>query len=306
MYDSVRRPTNKRTEMGTTAEKIARNVAAQVKAPVIDLGSYRRAKQLIQEARIDRDGFDQRIAEGSDPCFAVYTHAQALVSIAAEHLSETKEARQFMRIVSEAEDIYMPGYPPMSPVTSSHFAMWSLFDVQFGQSRETIGTCFLRIAELTGLPAGLRATVAAMQASRLGLYVHCGVDGRFVRLREIGKAEPTRCVVPAGYSGKVGEVWLARLLPPVDARFDYHVVVTTPYIIQAVPEAEWLAYIDRERLRLGSNVAARKMDAQTFIMKHGPSVNHWNEYIFCGYAGHCTEAVYLTGVPDIKASLPHA
>ena len=88
---------------------------------------------MIKEARLDRDGFDQRIADGSDPCFAVYTHAQALVSIAAEHLSATKEARQFTRIVSEVEDIYMPSYPPMSPVTSSHFAMWSLFDVQFGQ-----------------------------------------------------------------------------------------------------------------------------------------------------------------------------
>ena len=292
--------------MGTTAEKIARNVAAQAKAPVVDMAPYRWAKQLIKDAKISRDGFEQRITDGLDPCHAVYAHAQALISVAAEHLSTTKEARQFTRIVSEAEDIYMPGYPPMSPVTTSHFAMWSLFDVQFGQSHETIGTCFLRIAELTGLPSGLRATAVAMQTSRLGLYVHCGLDGRFVLLREIGNAAPVPCLVPAGYGGSVGEIWLARLLPPVDASFNYHVASTTPYIIQGVPEATWLAYIEREVARLGSKMPPRKMDARTYIMKHGPSVNHWNEYIFCAYAGHCKEAVYLTGIPDNKATLPHA
>ena len=41
-------------------------------------------------------------------------------------------------------------------------------------------------------------------------------------------------------------------------------------------------------------------------MKHGPEVNHWNEYIHCGYTGHRPEAIFLTGIPDIRESLPHA
>jgi hypothetical protein len=184
--------------------------------------------------------------------------------------------------------------------------MWSLFDLQFGQSHETIGTCFLRIAELTELPAGLRATAAALQSSRLGLYEHCGHEGRFVRLREIGQERIVRCQVPTGYTGAAGEIWLARLLPPVDASFDYHVVSTTPYVILGGSEPVWLAYLDRERRRLGSKPLPRKIDLTTYIMKHGPSVNHWNEYVLCAYAGHCDEAVFLTGIPDIKESLPHA
>jgi hypothetical protein len=135
--------------------------------------------------------------------------------------------------------------------------MWSLFDVQFGQSHETIGTCFVRIAELTGLPAGLRATVAALQASRLGLYVHSGHDGHFVRLREIGTDHPTLCLVPAGYRGEVGEIWLARLLPPASALFNYHVAVTTPYVIRGFPEAAWVSYLNRERHRIGSKIPVR-------------------------------------------------
>jgi hypothetical protein len=45
---------------------------------------------------------------------------------------------------------------------------------------------------------------------------------------------------------------------------------------------------------------------RAYIMKHGPTPNHWNEYIFCAYTGHQHEAVFLTGIPDIKESLPHA
>ena len=292
--------------MGTTAEKIARHVAAQTAAPVIDLAGHRQMKQLLCDAKLDAGGFEQQIAEGLDPCFAVYTHAQALISIVAEQLSETKEAKGFARLVAEAEDTYMPGYPPMSPVTTSHFTMWALFDLQFGQSHETIGTCFLRIAELTDLPVGLRATSAALQSSRLGLYAHCGHEGRFVRLREIGQESIVRCHVPAGYAGKAGEIWLARLLPPANTVFDYSVVSTTPYVIRDGSELAWLAYLDRERCRLGSKPLQRKIDATTTIMKYGPSVNHWNKYIFCAYASHCNEAVFLTGIPDIKESLPHA
>lgn len=292
--------------MGTTAEKIARHVVAQAKAPVIDLASHRQMKQLLRDAKLDAGGFERRIAEGTDPCFAIYLHAQSLISILAEQLSETKEARQFARLAAEAEDTYMPSFPPMSPVTTSHFTMWALFDLRFGQSHDTIGTCFLRIAELTDLPAGLRATASALQSSRLGLYVHGGQDGRFVKLREIGQERAVRCLVPAGYRGEAGEVWLARLLPPASALFDYHVVSTTPYVIVGGAEPDWLAYLDRERRRLGNKPLPRKIDATTYIMKHGPSVNHWNEYIFCAYAGHQTEAVFLTGIPDIKASLPHA
>jgi hypothetical protein len=84
--------------LGTTAEKIARNTAAQMTSPGANLAG----KQPLQEAEVDRDGFEQ-IADGLDPCHAVYVHAQGIVSIVAEHLSATKEARQFTRIVHAAE-----------------------------------------------------------------------------------------------------------------------------------------------------------------------------------------------------------
>ena len=35
-------------------------------------------------------------------------------------------------------------------------------------------------------------------------------------------------------------------------------------------------------------------------------MKHMNEYIHCGYSGHRREAIFLTGIPDIQQSLPHA
>jgi hypothetical protein len=156
------------------------------------------------------------------------------------------------------------------------------------------------------MPVELRTTVAALQASRLGIYVHCGHEGRFDRLREIGTEAAILCLVPAGYRGDVGEVWLARLLPPPTALFGHQVVVTTPYIVRGREEVQWLAYLERELQRVGAKIPVRNMDATSYIMKHGPSANHWNEYIFCAYTGYCKEAVFLTGIPDLKESLPHA
>ena len=89
------------------------------------------------------------------------------------------------------------------------------------------------------------------------------------------------------------------------AQFNYHVAATTPYIMRDGSEAVWLAYLERERNRVGSKLPSRKMDATTTIMKFGPTANHWNEYIFCADVGHCTEAVFLTGIPDMKETLPH-
>ena len=58
-----------------------------------------------------------------------------------------------------------PSGPPMSPLTVSDFTMWALFDVRFGSSRETMGSCILRIAPEFNCPSWLTDTVERMQQS---------------------------------------------------------------------------------------------------------------------------------------------
>src|ERR1700730_13926443 len=237
------------TVMGTTADKIAEKIASQLKSKIIDLSGLRAAQQLFQEARIDADGLKKLMSKGHDPCHALYIFAQNFASVLGEQLSEIKETRQFVKIVSDAEDEYQPGGPPLSPLTVSYFTMWALFDVLFGQSHETIGACILRIGPLIEMPPWLLDVIGHMQRSTMGVHVHCGTEGHLVRLRALGSQETKLCHVPSGYVGQAaGELWFVRLLPPAHALFDYHIVFNTPYIFWSMSPSACSPIILPERL----------------------------------------------------------
>jgi hypothetical protein len=292
--------------MGTTADKIAGRITSRLKSKITDLSGIRAAEQFFQEAQIDADGVKKLALTGHDPCHALYIFAQNFASVLSEQLSEMKETRRFVKIVSDAEDEYQPSGPPLSPLTASYFTMWALFDVVFGRSDETMGNCILRIGPLIEMPRWLLDVIGLMQRSTMGVHMHCGTEGRLVRLRALGSQETKLCHVPSGYVGQAGDLWFVRLLPPANALFDYHIVFNTPYVFVDVTEPMFTNYLAREIDRLGSRTLPAKLEASAYIMKHGLSLNHWNEYIFCAYAGHQHNAVFLTGIPDIKKSLPHA
>jgi hypothetical protein len=294
------------TIMGATADKIAGKIASQLKSNVVDLSGLRAVRQIFEEARLDADGLNKLLSKGHDPCHAVYIFAQNFASVLGEQLSKMNEAQQYVKIVGDAEDEYQPGGPPLSPLTISYFTMWALFDVLFGHSHETIGTCILRIGQLLEMPRWLLDVIGLMQRSTMGIHVHCGSEGQLVRLRALGSQETRLCHVPSGYAGQPGELWFIRQLPPANALFKYHIVFNTPYVLVDVTERMFADYLGREIGRMGSRTLPGKLEASAYIMKHGPTANHWNEYIFCAYTGHRHDAVFLTGIPDIKESLPHA
>ena len=261
---------------------------------------------MALEAGLGDDGLARHVSAGIDPCHAIYTMGQNIASLMAESISEMREAKGYVRIAGDAEDEYMPGGPPMSPLTVSYFTMWALFDVRFGSSRETMGSCILRTAGEFDCPSWLLDTVEQMQQSRMGFYVHCGSDDEGVLLREVGMREIISCKVPAGYIGRKGQIWFVRVLPPPNALCRHYIVFNTPYVIGAYTERAFIDYLERELARMKANKPLKTDDAHAHLMKYGPDPNHWNEYIFCAYSGHQNEAVFLTGIPDIPQSLPHA
>ena len=105
------------TVMRTTADKIAGKIASQFKSNVVDLSGHRTMWEVLEEAQLDVDRLKRLISDGRDPCHALYIFAQNFASVLGEQLSEMKEARQFVKIVSNAEDEYQPGGPPFSPLT---------------------------------------------------------------------------------------------------------------------------------------------------------------------------------------------
>ena len=163
--------------MGSVADKIAKKITMQIRSNVIDLSSYRAGRELANEAGLDTDRVRKLVQQGSDPCHALYVVGQNFASVLAEQISMMSEAKGYARVVGRAEDEYLPSGPPMSPLTPSYFTTWAFFDVQFGASRETMGTTILRVAELTGLPEWILDVVGLMHQSRMGFYVNCGIEG---------------------------------------------------------------------------------------------------------------------------------
>ncbi len=294
--------------MGSVANKIAKKLKSSRKSKVVDLAAWREGRELALETGLvgDDKTLSKKFAD-YDPCHAMYCVGQNFASVMTELISGLREAKGYARIVGDAEEEYMPDYPPMSPLTTSYFTMWAMFDVQFGSSRETMGTCILRIVpEFDGL-SWVTDIVELMQQSRMGFYVHCGCKDGAVLLREVGTREVLSCLSPAGYRGKKGQIWFVRVLPPPHHLCHQHIVFNTPYVIRDYPERAFTDYLKREFARMKEKKELPKVDgARRHLMKYGPDPNHWNEYIFCAYSNHQHDAIFLTGIPDIPQSLPHA
>ena len=293
--------------MGSVADRIARKILSSRGSKVVDLAGWREGRKMALDAGLGGEGpVPARFAD-HDPCHGLYALAQNIASLLSESMSTMREAKDFVRIVGAAEDEYMPSGPPMSSLTVSYFTMWALFDVRFGSSRETMGSCILRIAPEFDFPAWLTDIVHLMQQSRMGFFVHCGSKGEGVLLREAGTEEIVSCAVPAGYAGSEGEIWFVRVLPPPHELCRYHIVFNTPYVIRDYPEHAFIDYLERELARMkAQKKPPRTDDPHGHLMKYGLEPSHWNEYVHCAYSGHRHEAIFLTGIPDIRESLPHA
>ena len=150
--------------MGSVADKIAKKILSFRGSKVVDLAAWREGREMALEAGFgDEDPALGKLA-GHDPCHAPYIMGQNFASFMAESISGMREAKGYVRTVGDAEEEYLPGGPPMSPLTTSHFTMWALFDVRFGSSRETMGSCILpyRFYKLILLRRGLESVKVVM------------------------------------------------------------------------------------------------------------------------------------------------
>ena len=291
--------------MGSVADKIAKKIISSGVSKAFDPASWGEGGAMSLESGFGDDAPALGEFAGLDPCHALYAVAQNVASLMAESISAMREAKDYARIVSEAEEQYLPSGPPISPLTVSYFTMWALFDVRFGSSRETMSNCILRIVPEFDCPSWLVDALEGMHQSRMGFFVHCGSEGEGVLLREVGAREIVSCTVPAGYIGCEGQIWFVRVLPPLH-RSHRHIVFNTPYVFQGHPERAFVDYLGRELARMSEKKPPGRDVSHDHLMKYGPDPNHWSEYIFCAFLGYQPEAVFLTGIPDIQQSLPHA
>jgi hypothetical protein len=289
--------------MGTIAEKLRRRLGkTRISRQPTALSKLRHLVRHVEDEI--GPAKSPHGLRGYHPSHAVYLATQNMVSYLAEELSALPELHEYAKTVGQAEDEYMPGGPPLSPLSKSYFTTW-----------ETIGTCLLDIGPELGLSADYMAAIRLLQHSRMGVYEHHGVAGERVRLQELISGQSHTCLVPAGYLGRAGELWYARILPPPLADSDDSVVFTTPYCLIAPGKREWTAFLDRTMPKTGLPLSAPALTktgivpgypALEVLLKYGLSPSYWHEFIFLAYFNYRFNVVFLTGLPNVPESLPHA
>jgi hypothetical protein len=244
------------------------------------------------------------IAAGFDPIHAVYIFVHRITSVFSETVSRLPEMRAYADEVGDAEEEYMPSGPPMSPLTTSYFSCWAFFDHRIGKTTDTLAECLIEANDSIGLNPHQLEAVRKMSRSRMGVYEHRGTEGKHVRLRELIADREFLCHSTSGYRGKAGELWYVRLFPPLEPGLaSHHVVFTTPYVLIGQTRDDWIAYLKRSLVGIK---AASEADALQQLLKFGLTRNHWNELVLLAYHHHQADAIFLAGIPDLKATLPHA
>lgn len=289
-------------ELGVISTKLGKVLSGGGGRRTVSLADFAELRAYCEES-LSSAGLPKRLRT-ADPIHAFFIVGQNMASIFAEVISAAPEMKEYYKAVADAEGLYFPDGPPISPLTRSYFTCWAFFDLAFGKDRETIGTCFIDLAHLLKTPPPLLESVRLLQASRMGIYEHGGTSRRkYLDLTELLTGRSFRCICPAGYIGRRGELWYARVLPPPVNSVDYSVVMTTPYILVGHSKKEWIDFFGRQGLVDSDPQLEPKLGR---FMKHGLSRHFWNEFVFEAYFNHRREFILLEGIPDKPETLPHS
>lgn len=285
--------------MGIVSRKFNQRIKSFRDDKVIPLQAIREAKKMIEEANFPKPDDVKHL----DPAHGIYVHVFNTLVAMLERLAGLPELEEFCSIIEKADEEYMPSGPPMSPLTRSYFNSWAFLDLQVGRDKETFASVIIDAAAVKPVDREFIKVLRLLAGSRMGLYEYLGVDGDLVRLRELITKKDFTAHTPLTYRGQVGELWLARLMPPPFVPISYWTIYTTPYVFSALERPHWDAFISRSIVKL------RIQDPATAIaklFKFGFSRHYWNEFIFEAYKNHIAEACFLTGMPDDPMSRPHS
>ena len=298
---------------GPIAAKVLHNLDKIKRGKIIDFNAIKKAKEY--QTQLQKEHASKDFSE-LNPLHALYADTQHCISDFIEQLSNLPESRLLNERYDEAEDIYLPSGPPMSPLTHSYFFCWAAFDMCVGIKKETYATIMLEFYKALKADPNLIQVIKCMQSSRMGLYRHESYDGKFVYFRELYTNKTIKAHIGSRYNGVPGEIWLVRLLPDPFGDADYSIAFTTPYvIIKAQPgmtrfnttifyaEEEWFDFIKRSL----SKMKVKDLEAAYHdFMKYGLNKHYWPEYISDGYVNNTENLIWLTGFPDKPETLPHS
>jgi hypothetical protein len=299
------------SSLGPISKKVLSGLDKFLNQKVVDIGALKEGQ--IRADNLEKTIMSEKDLAEFDPLHGVYAYGQNRLSALIEQLSELPEMWKLAKAYGDAEETYLPSGPPMSPLTHSYFFCWGAFDLGAGLKRESFATVAIDFCKFIKADPGLIRIFEKMQNSRMGFYIHEGYWEDKILFRELVTDNQIKAVVPSGYWGQPGQIWLARILPEPfeELHFDYSIVFITPYIIleqkdqQVIfaTEENWLTFFERNLKKTG--IKERK-PAYEFFMKYGLERHYWNEYIFEAYVNHQPDMILLAGFPDIPLSRPHS
>lgn len=280
-------------------EKISTKIINEFKkrklSNVFNFSEIKLANDILSEIN---SGIVKRLETGNyDPSHKIYLLVQNLLSYFAEDISILDDFEEYYDTVEEIDAEYMPSFPPMSPLTNSYITLWCFCDFRFGKTKETISTIFYDLGKKYNFDKSVMDAINNFNSSYMGFYKHIGFDNDLIILKEIVSDIEYKCICPAGYVGRKGEIWYVRIIPNLDEVYNYHIIFTTPYIILNYSEKDWKKFFQRQIGNSGN------LKIYHFLKYH-PDIKYWHNYIFEGYVNYNENCIFLTGIPDIKGSKP--
>src|SRR5688572_6810227 len=109
--------------MGRITQKLRKEFTSALQQKIVPLAAIRRGKENAESLPT----VDELIAKGHHPLHAIYKNLTNLISLFVEELVCLPFLHRVHSFLVKAEDLYTPGYPPLSPITWSHYNNWTFF-----------------------------------------------------------------------------------------------------------------------------------------------------------------------------------
>lgn len=286
--------------MAKISEKLIKEYRKKKLNHIVDLSEFKSIKEQIKVIKSD---LDKRIKNyDSDPNHKIYSLIQNLLSYFSEEISVRKEFNDYYDEVIEVDGIYMPSYPPNSPITGSYDTLRTFCDYEFGKEKETIGSIFYDLSQEMKMEPLILKGLEILNNSSMRFYKHMGRDNDLVILKDIISDKEYLSLSTSKYIGTKDEIWLVRLVPNLDDFYDYQITLTTPYVVLNCNDQDWINYFERQGVNKNDQGAELKY---LNFMKRNSKNRYWYNYIMDSYADYEPNGIFLTGIPDIKGSKPH-
>lgn len=252
---------------------------------------------------------EEMIEDGADPQFVLYSTTQLQLLAVAAMLEQSGVVDEYHEAVEAGLETYMPGFPPMSPVTDSYFYSWALCDLRFGDNEDNVGEIAIEVMSEMGMPEELGEFCSKLLSSRMGIYETIDTDGELLVVRELVTGRELLVDAPTGYFGSEGDLRFVRLGPPARHEAEYFSELTTPYILDGRTADAWTRYLQSVMLEVvvrdDGTESSQVEDRLAAVFKDDCGAMPWMEFVFQGYSGYEEDVIFLTGIPNDPASLPH-